>query len=225
MDSLRTKGWLGFFALAAVMGAVLFALAGTFDYWEAWVYLGIFFGASGAITFYLMRKDPTLLQRRLRAGPIAEKEPAQKLIMLLASTAFLASLGVSALDHRVGWSALPLPAIIGGELLTALSFYVDFLVFKENPFSSATIEVAQDQRVISTGPYAVVRHPMYGGGLLLFLGMPLALGSAYGLLAFVAALPALLWRLSDEERLLVRNLPGYRDYCARVRWRLIPGIY
>ena len=113
---------------------------------------------------------------------------------------------VPALDYRSGWSGVPLYMTIAGEVLTVLCFYITFLVYKENPFTSATIEIAQDQKVISTGPYAVVRHPMYAGGSLLFLGTPLALGSYWGLLAFVAALPALIWRLLDEEKFLSENL-------------------
>jgi protein-S-isoprenylcysteine O-methyltransferase Ste14 len=114
-------------------------------------------------------------------------------------------------------------AIVAGDALTALCFYITFLAYKENPFTSATIELAQDQQVVSTGPYAIVRHPMYAGGSLLFIGTPLALGSYWGLVALGATLPALIWRLLDEERFLTESLPGYADYCREVRWRLIPG--
>jgi protein-S-isoprenylcysteine O-methyltransferase Ste14 len=149
----------------------------------------------------------------------------QKIIMLFASIGFIASLVVPALDHRFMWSSVPRFAVIAGDLLTAVGFYLIFLVYKENSFTSATIEIGEDQRVVSTGPYAFVRHPMYAGGLLLFIGSPVALGSYWGLLAFVAALPALVWRLLDEERFLAKNLPGYVEYCAKVRWRLIPGVF
>lgn len=145
--------------------------------------------------------------------------------MLFASIGFIASLVVPALDYRFKWSSVPLYAVIAGDILTTLWFCINFLVFKENTFTSATIEISEDQKVISTGPYAFVRHPMYAGGLLLFIGTPLALGSYWGILAFVAVLPALIWRLLDEERFLAKNLPGYIDYCAKVRWRLIPGVF
>ncbi len=216
---------VGLMSLAVAMGFLLFVSAGTVRYWEAWVYLGVFFGAAVLITLYLMKHDPALLKRRLSAGPTAEKEKAQKIIMLLASLGFIAALVVPALDHRFVWSSVPAYMIIAGDVLAALCFYVTFLVYRENPFTSATIEVAENQKVIDTGPYAIVRHPMYAGGLLLFIGTPLALGSYWGFLAFVAALPALLWRLLDEERFLSKNLPGYTEYCAKVRWRLIPGIF
>jgi protein-S-isoprenylcysteine O-methyltransferase Ste14 len=144
----------------------------------------------------------------LHAGPTAEKERSQKIIMLFASIGFIATLVVPALDHRFTWSNLPLATVIIGDLLVALGFYIILLVYKENTFTSATIEIAKDQKVISTAPYALVRHPMYAGGLLLFIGTPLALSSYWGLLAFVAALPALIWRLLGEEKFLAKNLPG-----------------
>ena len=156
---------------------------------------------------------------------MAEKEPAQKLIMLWAAAGFIALLVVPALDHRFMWSSAPVAVVVAGDALTALCFAIVFLAFRANTFSSSTIEVADDQRVISTGPYAIVRHPMYAGGLLLFIGAPLALGSYWGMLVFVAALPALLWRLLNEEAFLAEKLPSYVAYCASVRWRLIPGIF
>jgi protein-S-isoprenylcysteine O-methyltransferase Ste14 len=225
MKSLDTKAWFGLSFLAVVMGLVLFVSAWTIDYWQAGVYLGIFFGASILITLYLMKNDPALLKRRLSAGPTAEKEKTQEVIMLWASIGFIAVLVVPALDHRFRWSSVPLYATIAGDALTALCFFTTFRVYRENTFTSATIELTQDQKVISAGPYAVVRHPMYAGGLLLFLGTPLALGSYWGLLAFGATLPALIWRLMDEERFLAEHLAGYVEYCGRVRWRLIPGIF
>jgi protein-S-isoprenylcysteine O-methyltransferase Ste14 len=161
----------------------------------------------------------------MSGGPTVEKTKTQQISMLFASAGFIGSLIVPALDHRLVWSKLPLCAVITGDILTAVSFYIMFLVFRENSFASATIEIAEDQKVISTGLYAFVRHPMYAGGSLLFIGTPLALGSCWGLLAFSIVLPALIWRLLDEENFLAKNLPGYVDYCAKVRWRLIPGVF
>jgi len=225
MSSLNRKAWLGLVFLALAMGLLLFLSAGTVQYWQAWTYLAVYFAASLLITLYLMKRDPALLKRRLSGGPTAEKEKTQKIIMLFTSAGFIASLVVPALAHRFAWSTAPLSAIITGDLLTALCFFIMFLVFRENTFTSATIEIAEDQKVISTGPYALVRHPMYAGGSLLFIGTSLALGSYWGLLAFVAVLPALIWRLLDEEKFLTQNLPGYVEYCAKVRWRLIPGVF
>jgi protein-S-isoprenylcysteine O-methyltransferase Ste14 len=225
MRNLNTRAWLGLVFLAFAMGLVLFVPAAAVQYWQAWIYLAVFFGASGLITLYLMRKDPALLERRLRGGPTAEKKKTQKTIMLFVSIGFIALLVVPALDYRFGWSRVPLYIVIAGDLLTALGFYITFLVYKANTFAFATIQVTADQKVISTGPYAIVRHPMYAGGSLYLLGTPLALGSYWGLLVLAAMMPFLIWRLFDEERFLAKNLPGYTEYCARVRWRLVPGVF
>ncbi len=214
---------LGF--LAIVMSLALFITAGTLHYWQAWVYLGVFFGSSILITLYLMKHDPGLLKRRMSGGPAAEKQGSQAIIMFLASIAFIALLVVPALDRRFLWSSVPLWTVVAGDLLTVLCFYIAFLVFQENTFSSATIEIVEDQKVISTGPYAQVRHPMYAGALLLAIGTPLALGSYWGFLASAMLLSAGAWRMFDEEAFLTNNLPGYTDYCAKVRWRLIPGMF
>src|SRR5215469_17161600 len=185
----------------------------------------IFFGASALITLYLEKHDPQLLKRRLSAGPTAEKETTQKIIMLFASIGFIALLVVPALDYRFQWSSVPVPVEIAGGLLVAIGFYLIFLVYKENSFTSATIEVAENQNVISTGPYALVRHPMYASSLLYVIGTPLALGSYWGLLAIGFMMPFLMWRLFDEERFLANNLPGYREYQKKVQHRLVPYIW
>ncbi len=223
--SLGKRAWLSLAVLAIVMGCLLFVPAGTIHFWQGWVYLGVFFGASSLITLYLARRDPALLARRLRGGPTAEKETRQKIIMVFTSLGFLGLLVVPGLDRRFEWSSVPLPLVVLGELLTVLGFLITFRVYRENPFTSATIEIASDQRVISTGPYAIVRHPMYAGGSLYLLGMSLALGSYWGLLVFAAMFPALLWRLLEEEKFLAKNLPGYVEYCAKVRWRLVPRVF
>jgi protein-S-isoprenylcysteine O-methyltransferase Ste14 len=225
MKNLNARAWLALAVLAVVMGLLLFVLAGTVHYWQAWVYLSIFTGASVLTTLYLMRRDPALLERRMSGGPMAEKQPAQKFIMLCTSIGFIALLVVPALDHRFGWSAVPLGGIVAGDVLVAVGFYLISLVYRENTFTSATIEVAENQKVISTGPYAIVRHPMYASASLYLLGTPLALGSYWGLVPFVAMMPFLIWRLLDEERFLARNLPGYTEYQKQVRHRLLPFVW
>ena len=219
------KAWLALAILACVMGLLLFVPARTVHYWQAWLYLSIFTGASVLTTLYLIRKDPALLERRMSGGPMAEKEPAQKFIMLCTSIGFIALLVVPALDHRFGWSNVPLDGVIAGDVLVAIGFYLISLVYRENTFTSATIEIAENQRVISTGPYAVVRHPMYASGSLYLLGTPLALGSYWGFLPIAAMMPFLIWRLIDEERFLARNLPGYSEYQKRIRYRLVPFVW
>lgn len=223
--NLSVKAWLSLFLLAVVMGLLLFLPAGLAPYWEAWVYLTIFVGASYFVTRYLLRRDPALLERRMRGGPTAEKRALQKLIMLGASVCFVALLVVPALDRRFGWSDVPLGLVIAGDLLVLTGLYFIFLVYRENTYSSATIEVAEGQSVVSTGPYAVVRHPMYASALVFLIGTPLALASYWGLLAVGAMTPFLIWRLLDEEQLLVKDLPGYAAYQQRVRHRLVPFLW
>ena len=225
MLSLNAQAWLSLVGLAAVMGLLLFIPAGTIHYWQAWVYLLIFMGASLLTTLYLMKNDPALLRRRMRGGPTAEKRSKQKLIMLCTSICFIALLFVPALDYRFQWSAMPLSFVIAGDVLVVIGFYFIFMVYKENPFTSATIEVAREQKVISTGPYAIVRHPMYASALLYLVGTPLALGSFWGLLPFLAMTPFLIWRLYDEESFLAGDLSGYAEYQKKVRHRLIPFIW
>lgn len=225
MNNLCTKALLSLVALAVAMGLLLFVPAGAIQYWQAWAYLATFIGASFLITLYLMKRDPALLKRRMSGGPTAEKEPTQKIIMFLASIGFVALLVVAALDNRFGWSVVPVSVVMAGDVLVAVGFYFIFLVYRENTFTSATIEVTDNQKVISTGPYALVRHPMYASASLYLIGTPLALGSYWGLLALVFMMPFLIWRLFDEEKFLARNLPGYTEYQQRVQHRLVPYVW
>jgi protein-S-isoprenylcysteine O-methyltransferase Ste14 len=225
MNILNMKAFSGLLFLVVVMGALLFISAWTLNYWQAWTFLTVYFASSLAITLYLMKKDPKLLQRRMSGGPTAEKEPAQRIIMFFASLGFIGLIIFPALDHRFAWSRMPPYAALAGDVLVALGFLAIFLAFKENTFSSATIEVAPDQSVTLTGPYALVRHPMYAGALVMLVGIPIALGSWWGLLVLLAMTPALIWRLFDEEKFLARKLAGYVEYQKTVRYRLIPHVW
>jgi protein-S-isoprenylcysteine O-methyltransferase Ste14 len=225
MNSLHKKAFSGLAVLLLVMASLVFAAAGTLRYWQAWTFLAVYFAASLAITLYLIRKDPALLARRMSGGPFAEKEPAQKLIQSATSLGFIGLLVLPAVDHRLGWSDLPGWAAVAGDVIMLLGWIGIFFVLRENSFASATIEAAADQRVISSGPYAWVRHPMYAAALVLLLGIPLALGSGWGVLLVLALVPLLIWRLMDEERFLVIHLSGYREYQGRVRYRLLPLIW
>jgi protein-S-isoprenylcysteine O-methyltransferase Ste14 len=225
VNTLNAKAVGGLLITLLVMAGLVFGAAGTVDYWEAWVFLGVF-GASGlAITVYLMKKDPKLLARRVSGGPTAEKEATQKIIQTFTALGFIAMLIVPGLDHRWHWSVVPLDVVVAADILVVVGFVFVFFVYKENSFASATIELAPDQRVISSGPYALVRHPMYFGGLLMFLGMPVALGSWWGLPGLIVMMPALLWRLLDEEKFLVERLQGYSEYRNKVRYRLVPFLW
>jgi protein-S-isoprenylcysteine O-methyltransferase Ste14 len=222
VDNLARKTVLGFTQLIIVLGILLLAPAWTLDYWQAWVYLLVFAASSALITAYLWKKDPKLLERRIRAGPGAENEKKQKLIQLQASFVFIGAMILPSLDHRFSWSAIPLPIVVAGDVLVALGFLIVFLVFKENTFTAATISVVPDQKVVSTGPYAVVRHPMYSGALIMLVGTPLALGSWWGLLMFIPMIFTIAWRARDEEQFLCKSLSGYKEYCQIVRYRLVP---
>ncbi|HEU5238290.1 MAG TPA: isoprenylcysteine carboxylmethyltransferase family protein [Pyrinomonadaceae bacterium] len=225
MKKLNAKAWFAVALLAVVTGFLLFVGAGTINYWQAWLYLLIFIGASLLTTVYLMKNDPALLERRMRGGPTAERRPAQKIIMLFTSIGFVALLIVPAFDHRFGWSNVPLGVVLAGDALVAVGFYLIFLVYRENTFTAATIAIAENQKVVSTGPYAIVRHPMYASASLYLIGTPLALGSYWGLIPIAAVIPFLVWRLLDEEYFLARNLPGYTEYRQRVRYRLVPFVW
>jgi protein-S-isoprenylcysteine O-methyltransferase Ste14 len=225
MTNLNVRAWFGIAALAVVMACLLFVPAGTVRYWHAWTYLAIFFGASVLTTIDLMRRDPALLERRMKGGVTKEKRLTEKVIMAGTSLGFVAMLVVPGLDRRYGWSIVSAPIVVVGDVLIAVGFYFIFLVYRENTFTSATIEIMAGQKVISTGPYAMVRHPMYASASLYLLGTPLALGSYWGLVPVVAMLPLLIWRLLDEERMLSEGLPGYPDYQRTVRYRLVPGIW
>ena len=225
MSRLAATALLSVLLLAVVMGVILFVTAGTMEYWQAWVYLLVFTITSLLTTIYLIRNDPELLQRRMRGGPTAEKRPSQRVIMIFTSLAFIGLLVVPAFDRRFGWSSVPFYVVISGDTLVAIGFYFIFIVYRENTYTSATIEVAANQKVIESGPYALVRHPMYASVLLYLLGTPLALGSYWGLLPFVALIPLLIWRLTDEEKMLTGELEGYTQYQQRVRYRLVPGVW
>jgi len=207
------------------LAALLFVPAATLDYWQGWLFMTVFVCTSGAITVYLAIRDPKLLERRMNVGPRAEKEPAQKIIVGLAIFGFIAMLVFSVLDHRFGWSAVPASVSVLGDAMIALAFLFIFFVLKENSYGASTIQIAEGQTVISTGPYALVRHPMYADALVMLIGTPLALGSWWGLFAVLLILPVLIWRLLDEERFLRQNLAGYAEYQTKVKYRLLPFIW
>ena len=212
------------FGLVA-LAVLIFVPAGTINYWQGWAFLGTFVLSTLIITVYLARNDPKLLERRLSAGPQAEKEPVQKIIVALIIFLFAGLLVFSALDWQFHWSPVPHWVSIAGDLLIFLSYIFFIWVFRANSYAASTIQVTEEQKVVSTGPYAFVRHPMYTGALVMLAGIPLALGSWWGLFFFFLTMPVLMWRLSDEERFLRQNLPDYTEYTQQVRYRLIPSVW
>jgi protein-S-isoprenylcysteine O-methyltransferase Ste14 len=172
-----------------------------------------------------MTRNPTLLENRSRFGPTAEKRTIQKIIVLCAGIPAIAMYIVPALDRRFGWSNMPVWLSVAGDLLILAGMWMVSRVFKANSFGSATVEIANDQKVVSTGPYAIVRNPMYASAAVYITGTSLALGSYWGLIAAALTTLVLVWRLFDEEKYLAQNLPGYTEYCDKVHWHLIPGIF
>jgi protein-S-isoprenylcysteine O-methyltransferase Ste14 len=216
--------WLETLAFSILTALALFLSAGTIDYWQAWVFLGVNTVSSVPLILFISN-DPILLENRTKAGPAAEKRAIQKIIVLCAGLPAIAAFVVPGLDRRFGWSSVPSWLSVLGDLLVIVAMWMVFRVFRENSFGSATVEVAKNQRVVSTGPYAIVRNPMYASAVVYFIGMSLALGSYWALIPAVLTILGLVWRLFDEEKFLAKNLPGYAEYCARVRWHLIPGLF
>ena len=217
---------LGTFLLGVVvLGALLFLPAWTLNYWQAWVFTVVFMTSVSIIGVYLSLKDPALLERRKQIGPAAEQSPAQKLIISIAMLTNLGLLVFCALDHRYGWSPVPPYVSLFGDVLVALGLFIDLLVFRENSYGASNIKVEEDQKVISTGPYALVRHPMYVGVLIMLIGIPLALGSWWGLAMIALVVPMLMWRILDEEKLLKKDLSGYKEYTQKVLYRLVPYLW
>ncbi|MGK2903078.1 MAG: methyltransferase family protein [Mycobacterium sp.] len=207
------------------IGTALFRPAWTLHYWQAWTFIAVFTVAAAMSSLYLAVRNPAALQRRLKAGPTAETRPAQRIIISAIVLSVIATLVISAFDHRFGWSAVPVYMVVIGNVLVFAGLSIAQLVVVQNGYAAATITVEEDQPLITTGLYGLVRHPMYFGTVIMMVGTPPALGSLWGLLAVVGALPVLAARISDEERMLVEELPGYGEYMAKVRHRLVPGVW
>jgi protein-S-isoprenylcysteine O-methyltransferase Ste14 len=208
-----------------VLGALLFIPAGTLAYWPGWAFIVVFSVLTNLIGIYLAIKDPALLARRVKVGPAAETRPLQRLIIATSFAGLIAAAAVSALDWRLGWSQAPLWVMAAGELLVALGLWITFVVLQQNQFAASTVHKMEGQQVISTGLYGIVRHPMYTGTLIMSAGVPLALGSYWGLLVVLIVIPVLVLRIGDEEQMLLSDLAGYAAYRGRVRFRLVPGVW
>ncbi len=224
LKNLILPGIRNFLVGAIVLGLALSLLAGTLDYWQGWVFALLFSGLTNAQGIYLGIRDPALLERRKQLAVEGESR-GQRIFAIIALAANAGLMIFSALDHRFGWSRVPTLIAVAGDGLIVLSFVVYYLAFEENSFAATTIRTFQDQKVVTTGPYALVRHPKYVGDLFLVLGTPLALGSWWALAFPVLTVPALVWRILDEEKLLKKDLPGYIEYTQKVRYRLVPYLW
>ena len=217
-------------ALSSGLGLVVFVLlvfgpAGTFDYWQGWVLLGVFTASTLIPSGYLLGTNPAALERRMHSGPMAETRPVQKAVITVALVTMTAMIVVSALDHRHSWSEVPPAACLTGAALVAIGLCISMLVVIQNGYAAANITVEEGQTLVSTGLYRLVRHPMYLGNVILMLGIPPALGSYWGLLFVIPGLLVLALRIGDEERLLTSELAGYADYTRQVRCRLLPYVW
>ena len=208
-----------------VLGFILFYPAGTFNYWQAWVFIAVFTIATYAPSLYLAHTDPAALKRRMHGGPLAEARTVQKFIIIGAFAGLFAMMAFSAYDHRVGWSSVPTAVCVIGDLLIVAGLVGAMLVVVQNRYAGASIRVEEGQKLASTGLYKLVRHPMYAANLVLMVGIPLALGSYWGLLLIIPAQLVLVLRILDEEKLLTQELGGYREYQQHVRYRLVPYVW
>ena len=213
---------LRFLFALAVFGVLLFAPAGSLRYWQGWVYLAVWFIPALLAFAYFYRRDPARVERRLKRK---ESVREQKLIMKFVYVIYVIAFLLPGFDHRFGWSHPPLwltifsqLAVLGGSVLT-------FWIMKANRFASRAVQVEPGQEVISSGPYAIVRHPMYSGICLMLLFTPLALGSYIALPAFLLVIPLVVLRLLNEEKVLHQELPGYSEYCVHTRFRLVPYLW
>ena len=207
------------------LGLLLFLPAGTLNYWQAWVFLMVFALSTWVPTIYLLRTNPVALERRMSGGPAAEARPAQRIVMAGLYVSFASMFVVGALDHRFGWSTPPAVVCLVGDVLVGVGLLMVALVIIQNNYAATTVRVESGQTVVSTGMYGLVRHPMYTANAIMMIGLPLALGSYWGLIFVIPGLAVLSSRIRDEEKLLQEQLAGYREYRQQVRYRLVPGMW
>jgi protein-S-isoprenylcysteine O-methyltransferase Ste14 len=225
--SLKAKVIVQCMLTAVVVGAMLFLPAGTWKYWQGWIFLGLLIIPMVAASIYFVERDPQLVERRLQAN---EKVGEQKLIMRLAKLIFIAAFLIPGFDFRFGWSrrtfgAVPVWLMIFSGAIALAGYLMTYWVMGVNSYASRIIQVDKEQRVISIGPYRIVRHPMYLGGIISILFAPLALGSYWALPAFALVIPMIILRLLNDEKILRQELAGYSEYCQSTQSRLIPLVW
>jgi protein-S-isoprenylcysteine O-methyltransferase Ste14 len=222
MKSLIKKILKRFSLVPIVLGLLILVPAGTFNFWQLYVYIGILVIPMIFVLFYFLKNDPLFLERRTRAK---EKEKAQKLIQIVFSLIFLSGFVIPGLDKRFGWSDIPINIVLITDIIILLGYLFIFFVFRQNSYASRVVEVDKSQKVITTGLYSIVRHPMYLGVLIMYIPTPVALGSYWGLIPMATIPLAIVFRILNEEKVLSKDLPGYKEYCQKTRYRLIPLIW
>jgi protein-S-isoprenylcysteine O-methyltransferase Ste14 len=211
------------YLVAAITTALLLFLpAGTIYYWQAWIFMALFFIPMALIAAYLFKYSPELLKKRLDTK---EKKPGQYILAKLFYLSVCLIFVISSLGKRYNWPSVPFAIVISSEILFLAGYLFLFLVFKENRYLAHTIVVTEDQRVVTTGPYAIVRHPMYLAELIMFVFAPMSLGSYWGIVANILLIVILIIRILTEEKVLLLELKGYCDYTQRTKYRLIPGVW
>ena len=226
MNAVNTKLFVQavtrFLAGLFIVGLLLFLPAGTFAFWQAWLLIFILFVPMFIAGLILMKKSPDLLRKRLNAK---EEQTEQKTVILLSGLMFLAAFIAAGLNFRFGWFALPGAVSFAAAIVFLLAYVLYAEVMRENAYLSRTVEVQENQKVIDTGLYGLVRHPMYMSTLLLFLAMPLVLGSVISFAIMLAYIPIISKRIRNEEQVLEKGLEGYREYKQRVRYKVIPFVW
>lgn len=225
MRTLETRTFLNTAKFLGMVSIVLFASAGTFRFWQAWLYLALHLVWLTVAGWYFLKKDPSLVERRLMQDERGENEKSQRTVIAMMRVLGVVSLAVAGFDRRFAWSAVPIAAVVAGGALFLAGTALVFAVFAENTYTSSIIEVDSAQTTVTTGPYGVLRHPMYAGTLLMGLATPLLLGSYWAALLIPPGWALLVVRIMAEERFLSRQLSGYPEYMGRTRCRLIPGVW
>lgn len=222
MRSLIRKIIIRFSLFPIIFGLIILISAGTFNYWQAYLYLSILMVPMAFVVVYFLKNDPKFLERRTRAK---EKEKEQLVIQIVFSLIFLSGFIIPGLDKRFGWSDVSSVIVIIADAVIFLGYILVFSVFRQNSYASRIVEVEKDQKIITTGLYSIVRHPMYIGVIVMYVPTPLALGSYWGLIPMATIPLALMFRILNEEKVLRKDLPGYTEYCQKTRYRLIPFIW
>lgn len=223
LNVLRRQVIIRFGLAAVLIPLILFAMAGTLNYWQGWLYWLVLVIPMLVALSYLLKADPELLERRMK---FHEKEREQQIIVRLGSAVCVAGFMAIAIDLRLqGLNQVPVFIAIAADVGVFLGYGLVLWVFKENTYASRTVEVVEGQKVITTGAYSIVRHPMYLGSIIIILLTPVALGSWWAVPVFSLYIPVLIWRIFNEERVLLRDLPGYREYCMKIPYRLVPYVW
>ncbi len=211
-----------FIPATIIISALLFIPAGSIKFWNAWLFMGVLFIPMLFVIVYLITRDPELLFKRMNTN---EKEKTQKKVVLLTSIIFLSAFIISGLDYRFQWSSVPLPVVVISAIIVLTGYILFFMVMRQNSYASRVVEIQEKQKVIDSGLYGIVRHPMYSAAILIFMFMPLVLGSFYALIPLIIFPLQMSTRMKNEEFILEKGLDGYIEYKKKVRYKIIPFLW